>query len=43
MDVLLSLAEEIRACVLVITHDPEVAARVGRALPLHAINRVRPC
>jgi ABC-type lipoprotein export system ATPase subunit len=43
VDVLLSLAEEIRACVLVITHDPQVAARVGRTLPLGTINRAQPC
>jgi len=43
IDVILALAHDIRAGVLVITHDPEMAARIGTTLSFTAINRASPC
>jgi len=43
LELLLGLAAELHAAVVVITHDPAVAARVGRDVPLHSINRCVPC
>jgi len=43
LDLLLPLAAQLRACVLVITHDPAVVARVGRELPLATLQRGLAC
>jgi ABC-type lipoprotein export system ATPase subunit len=43
LECLLTLAQELRAGVLVITHDPLVAKRIGHVVELGSINRVRPC
>jgi ABC-type lipoprotein export system ATPase subunit len=43
LESLLGLASEIHAGVLVITHDAEVAKRIGTVVELETINQVRPC
>jgi len=43
LDVLLPLATQLRACVLMITHDAAVVARVGRELPLATLQRCQSC
>jgi len=43
LELLLPLAARLRACVLVITHDAAVVARVGRELPLMSLQRGQAC
>jgi len=43
LDLLLGLAAQVQAAVVVITHDAAVAARVGRTVALHALTRGTPC
>jgi len=43
LDLLLPLAAQLRACVLVITHDVAVVARLGRELPIASLQRGRAC